>query len=178
MLPHGDDVGEARERPLPTSAVRAPAEGPTYYDVPMLKEPVWKGVVPLYFWIGGAAGAAATLSSVARLVGGRELLPLARRARLLAAAGDTVGAALLTYDLGRPSRFLNMLRVFNPRSPMSVGSWVLTGSGAANAGAVLLGDRRGFLGFVGGLAGAVGGLLGMPLAGYTGVLIANTAVPV
>jgi len=154
------------------------AETPTYYGLPMLKEPVWIGAVPLYFWLGGAAGASSTLSLMARIFGGRALDPLARRARLLGAVGDVVGAGLLTYDLGRPSRFYNMLRVFNPRSPMSVGSWVLSGSGAANTGALLLQNRRGFLGALGDLAGGVGGLLGMPLAGYTAVLLSNTAVPV
>jgi formate-dependent nitrite reductase membrane component NrfD len=170
----------AREFPVPTSAVAvAPAAAETsYYGLPLLKEPVWVGAVPLYFWLGGAAGAASTLSAMARMFGGRGLDPLARRARLLAAAGDAVGAALLTYDLGRPSRFYNMLRVFNPRSPMSVGSWVLASSGAANTGALVLQNRRGFLGAAGDLAGFVGGLLGMPLAGYTAVLLSNTAVPV
>jgi polysulfide reductase-like protein len=113
--------GYQRDYPVPTRAIDVAAER-GYYGLPLLKEPVWVGAVPLYFWIGGAAGAAATLSSVTRLVGGRELAPLARRARILAAAGDTVGAGLLTYDLGRPTRFFNMLRVFNPLSPMSVPS--------------------------------------------------------
>ncbi|HEX6836783.1 MAG TPA: NrfD/PsrC family molybdoenzyme membrane anchor subunit [Polyangia bacterium] len=161
-----------------TAATVADLETPTYYGLPMLKEPVWKLAVPLYFWLGGAAGAASTLSFAARVLGGRALDPLARRARLVAAIGETVGAGLLTYDLGRPSRFYNMLRVFNPRSPMSVGSWVLSGSGAANTGALLLQNRRGFFGALGDLAGATGALLGMPLAGYTAVLLANTAVPV
>lgn len=168
----------AEEFPVPTRTIDTAAVETSYYGLPMLKEPVWKWAVPVYFWLGGAAGAGATLSAVTRLCGGRALDPLARKARLLAFVGDTVGAGLLTYDLGRPTRFYNMLRVFNPRSPMSVGSWVLSGSGAANTGALLLQNRRGFLGAVGDLAGFVGGLLGMPLAGYTGVLIANTAVPV
>jgi len=176
-LRHEPQRGYRREYPVPTRTIDVEAER-GYYGLPLLKEPVWAGAVPLYFWIGGAAGAAATLSSVASLVGGEALGPLARRARLLAAAGDTIGAALLTYDLGRPTRFYNMLRVFNPRSPMSVGSWVLAASGAANCGAALLAPRRGFLGAVGGLAATVGGLLGMPLSGYTAVLLANTAVPV
>jgi len=169
--------GYRREYPVPTRAIEIEAAR-GYYGLPLLKKPVWVASVPLYFWIGGAAGAAATLSSVVRLVGGRELGPLARRARLLAAAGDAIGAGLLTYDLGRPTRFYNMLRVFNARSPMSVGSWVLATSGAANTGAALLEPRGGFLGGLGALAGAVGGLLGMPLSGYTAVLISNTAVPV
>ena len=120
-LRHEPQRGYRREYPVPTRTIDVEAER-GYYGLPLLKEPVWAGAVPLYFWIGGAAGAAATLSSVASLVGGEALGPLARRARLLAAAGDTIGAALLTYDLGRPTRFYNMLRVFNPRSPMSVGS--------------------------------------------------------
>lgn len=164
--------------PGTTLALPAEAEAPSYYGLPMLKEPVWKGAVPLYFWAGGAAGAASTLGAVARLAGGPPLARLVRHARIVAAVGDNLGAALLIYDLGRPSRFLNMLRTFNPRSPMSVGSWVLAGSGAANTGALLLGGRRGLSGTVGDLASVAGGLLGMPLAGYTAVLIANSAVPV
>jgi formate-dependent nitrite reductase membrane component NrfD len=181
--PHGEAAQmKVREHeqafPVPTRAIDPSAVETSYYGLPMLKEPVWEWAVPLYFWLGGAAGAGATLSAVARMCGGRALDPLARKARLLAAVGDTVGAGLLIYDLGRPERFYNMLRVFNPRSPMSVGSWVLATSGAANTGALVLQNRRGFLGAIGDLAGFVGGLMGMPLAGYTAVLVANTAVPV
>ncbi|HYO73628.1 MAG TPA: NrfD/PsrC family molybdoenzyme membrane anchor subunit, partial [Archangium sp.] len=84
---------------------------------------------------------------------------------------------LLIHDLGRPERFLNMLRVFRPTSPMSVGSWVLVGSGAMNSAAVLFAGRRGWMGRVGDGAAVAAGLLGLPLAGYTAVLLANTAVP-
>lgn len=163
---------------VPTQAGGVDPEGPTYYGLPMLKSPVWKWVVPAYYWVGGAAGAASTLSMAAGLFGGRPLARLARRARWLAAIGDSVGAVLLIYDLGRPLRFLNMLRTWRPSSPMSVGSWVLSTSGATNVAALLLGDRRGLLGGLAQVAGIVGGLLGMPLAGYTAVLLGNTAVPV
>ncbi|HEY1333472.1 MAG TPA: formate dehydrogenase, partial [Myxococcaceae bacterium] len=74
-------------------------------------------------------------------------------------------------------RFLNMLRVFRPTSPMSVGSWILTLSGAANGAGLVLGSRRGVLGATGRVGIAAGGGLGALLAGYTGVLLANTAVP-
>ena len=33
---------------------------------------------------------------------------------------------LLIVDLGRPMRFLHMLRVFKPTSPLSVGSYILS----------------------------------------------------
>ena len=60
---------------------------------------------------------------------------LARRAWAVALAGGGVSPALLIADLGRPERFLNMLRVFKVTSPMSVGSWVLSAFGAATAAA-------------------------------------------
>jgi hypothetical protein len=89
-----------------------------------------------------------------------------------------VGTVLLIADLGRPERFLNMLRVFRPSSPMNLGSWVLStvapsAAGAALAQHVPMGVAHGFAD----LSGAVAGLSGLPLAGYTGVLISNTAVP-
>ncbi len=70
-----------------------------------------------------------------------------------------------------------MLRVFRPTSPMSVGSWVLVGSGAMNTASLLFSGRRGWLGRAGRGASVGAGLLGLPLAGYTAVLLANTAVP-
>src|SRR5258708_2716511 len=33
----------------------------TYYDTPMLKKSVWSIDIPLYYFVGGAAGAALTL---------------------------------------------------------------------------------------------------------------------
>jgi hypothetical protein len=86
------------------------------------------------------------------------------------------GAPLLVMDLGRPARFLNMLRIFKTRSPMSMGSWCLSLFSAAASGAVaadLLGRRR--------TARALGGataVLGTYLGSYTGVLLASTATPV
>jgi formate-dependent nitrite reductase membrane component NrfD len=106
--------------------------------------------------------------------------PLVERCRLVAAGGAAVSALLLIDDLGRPSRFLNMLRVFRPTSPMNMGTWVLSGfgalSGAAAASALLPLPRP--LRAIADGAGVGAGVLGLPLVGYTGVLLANTAVPV
>ena len=63
-----------------------------------------------------------------------------------------------------------MLRVFRPTSPMNLGTWLLSAFGLA-ASASLLEGRKGDV------AGAAAGMLGLPLAGYTAVLISNTAVP-
>jgi formate-dependent nitrite reductase membrane component NrfD len=163
-------------RDLPSSA--SGGEEPTYYDRPMLKEPVWIWSVPAYFYVGGTAGAAAVLAAAAQVLGRGRMDGLVTRCRWVAAVGGAVGSGLLVYDLGRPERFLNMLRVFRPTSPMSVGSWVLAGAASATMGSALLSGRDGALGRLGDAAGWGGALLGMPLAGYTAVLVGNTAVPV
>src|SRR5205085_2893623 len=112
----------------------------------------------------------------AQLVDAEGLRGLVERCRWIAAAGTAAGSALLIYDLGRPARFMNMLRVFRPTSPMNLGSWVLAASsGLAGASAVL---GEGSLGTVGDVAALGAGALGIPLAGYTSVLLSNTAVPV
>ena len=161
---------------VPTQPPREPGDI-TYYDRPILKEPVWIWAVPAYFYAGGVAGAAAVLGAAAQVADDGDLRDLVVRSRWMAAAGGAVGAGLLIYDLGRPERFLNMLRVFRPTSPMSVGSWILAAAGPLTAGSAVLSRRRGFLRRVGDLAGMLAGLVGMPLTGYTAVLLSNTAVP-
>jgi formate-dependent nitrite reductase membrane component NrfD len=84
----------------------------TYYDVPLLKPPVWTWEVPVYFFVGGATGGAALVAAVADWT--RSDGTLTRDARWMAAAGGPISVALLTADLGRPERFFNMLRVFKP----------------------------------------------------------------
>src|SRR5918993_3586740 len=106
---------------------------PSYYDLPLLKSPVWTWEVPAYFFVGGAAGAAAVIGAAATASGGRS--DLVRDARWIAAAGAAASAPLLIADLGRPERFLNMLRVFKLRSPMSVGAWTLVAFSNAAAAA-------------------------------------------
>lgn len=144
-----------------------------YYDRPILKPPVWKAEVPLYFFFGGLGGASALLAFGARLAGNPRL---ARSALLTAVAGATASPPLLVSDLGRPERFLNMFRVLKPTSPMSIGSFVLGGFGAL-AGAALASEISGLARPLGRLAEAGAALLGMPLTTYTAVLVSNTAVP-
>jgi Ni/Fe-hydrogenase subunit HybB-like protein len=150
----------------------------TYYDRPVLKEPLWIWAVPTYFYVGGAAGAAAVLAEAVRLLGDDQRQGLADKARLVAGIGAPIGSALLIADLGRPERFLNMLRVFRPTSPMSVGSWILA-SFASVSGAAMVLERSSarVLSLAGRTAGIASGVLGGPLSGYTAVLISNTAVP-
>jgi formate-dependent nitrite reductase membrane component NrfD len=150
------------------------AEFRTYYDRPVLKEPVWKWEVPAYFFAGGLAAGSALLAVGAGVTGNTAL---ARQARVTAALGATAGTALLVRDLGRPSRFHHMLRVAKPTSPMNVGSWTLAAfstSAAIAAGS----DITGVAHPVGRVAGVVAAALAPVLATYPAVLVANTAVPV
>jgi hypothetical protein len=198
-----DDLGDGRERrllqireealrtgrvdaeaiapggaPLPVSA--AGAKG--YYGLPLLKPPVWTWEIPAYLFIGGAAGAAAVIGAVARRMDGNR--SLIADARWVAAAGAAAAVPLLISDLGRPERFLNMLRVFKLRSPMSVGAWTLlafsTAAGAAAFAETLDQATTGWLPvtIVGNAAETVSAVTGLVLTTYTGVLLGATAVPV
>ena len=105
------------------SAPAAPGPLTGYYGRPLLKQPVWTWEIPLYFFVGGAAGAAALIAEVAHWSGGRTRL--VRDAHRVAAIGGALSPVLLISDLGRPARFLYMLRVLKPQSPMSVGVWIV-----------------------------------------------------
>jgi DMSO reductase anchor subunit len=146
----------------------------SYYGRPVIKQPVWKPEVPWYFFAGGLGSASASLAFAA---GAARNKRLARRSWLLALAALGVCPMLLIRDLGRPERFLNMLRVFKPTSPMSVGSWLLsitvtcTGVAASN-------EMLGLFPRLAPFARTLAAACGLPLATYTAVLVANTAVPV
>ncbi len=166
------------------------AEFRSYYGQPIIKAPIWhEPHMPLYLYLGGTSGAASVISAVATLTGHDRL---ALTARVTAAAGAAAGAGFLVAELGRPERFLNMLRVFKPTSPMSVGSWLLaahSGLTALAAASALVAGRsfpripvlpvRGAralaaLGDAAALAAVVTGPL---MSTYTAVLVADTAVP-
>jgi hypothetical protein len=146
----------------------------SYYGRPIIKAPIWKPAVPWYLFFGGLAGASASLALGARLAGNERL---ARNATFAGMAGVGVSPILLTADLGRPERFYNMLRLVKVTSPMSVGTWILSGSGAA-LGIASGCEALGILPRVKVAAQTVGGLLGLPLTTYTAALVADTAVPI
>jgi hypothetical protein len=163
--------------------VASPQDG--YYRQPLLHQPQWSWAIPLYFFLGGAAGSLGVVGSLADLLDGRNepTRTLARDARSLATGGVLVSSVLLVYDLGRPARFLHMLRVFKPSSVMSVGSWVLSCFGASASVctlADLLDWRFGptpVATFIRALGRTGSALFGLPFHNYTGVLIGATAIP-
>ena len=153
----------------------------SYHGNPVLKPPTWTWQVPLYFFMGGVAGISALIALVAHVIGNTGLL----HAELwVGFAGALVSAPLLIADLGRPARFLNMLRVFKPRSAMSVGAWTLSGFSSAIGLAVvcreliLAGYGNELLGVTEWLAEIFAASTGLILASYTSVLLGMTAIPV
>jgi formate-dependent nitrite reductase membrane component NrfD len=150
------------------------AEFRSYYGKPILNEPTWSATdIAGYLFLGGLAGASSVLAAGADLTGRPALARAGKVGALVAISGSVVA---LVHDLGRPARFLNMLRVVKPSSPMSVGSWILSGYGPL-AGAAALSALTGRCARLGRLATVGAALLGPAVAAYTGVLIADTAVP-
>ncbi|MFI9525851.1 NrfD/PsrC family molybdoenzyme membrane anchor subunit [Micromonospora rosaria] len=163
-----------------------PAEFTSYYGRPILKAPVWRWDIAAYLFTGGLAAGSSLLAAGGQLTG-RPALRRAGRVTALAAVGAST--FFLVHDLGRPARFHHMLRVAKLTSPMSVGTWILTVFGpAAGVAAVaeagpwlpergVLGVGRRLLAPAGSAAGLVAAATAPALATYTGVLLADTAVP-
>lgn len=150
-----------------------------YYSRPLLKAPVWTWEVPVYFFVGGVAGLASLIAAVGMVAGADAAM--VRSAHAIAAIGALISPLLLISDLGRPDRFLNMLRVFKPQSPMSVGAWTLALFGPAAIGAAALDfvEATGVLGTSArALVNATAAATGVLLATYTGVLLGITVIPV
>jgi Polysulphide reductase, NrfD len=154
----------------------------SYYGLPALKPPTWTKEVPLYFFIGGIAGVSSCIAFLAEMFHADPAL--IRVALWMGLTGAAICPILLISDLGRPSRFLNMLRVFKLRSPMSMGVWILVAfSGCAFLSvaadeAILRGYATPLVIGLRWLGEASGALTGLLLASYTGVLLGATAIPV
>ena len=166
-------AAEANKEGVAEAARRARSgDLPDTLQGPIMNPAVWTWEIPLYFWFGGIASGSAFVALACDLSGDHRSARIARRVSLAALMPSP---PLLVMDLGRPARFLNMLRIFKPRSPMSMGAWCLSVFGAlgsAAVGADLIGRRREAR-ILGGANAVVGGYLGS----YTGVLLASTATP-
>jgi len=165
--PTNGDLAAAAARARGGREVPVPVQGP------MIHGPVWTWEIGAYFWLGGIASGASFVALACDLAGDPASARVARRVSLAAVAPSPV---LLIMDLGRPARFLNMLRIVKVRSPMSMGAWCLSAFSATVFGAVAadaLGRPR-----AGRALGGATAILGSYLGSYTGVLLATTAVPV
>ncbi|MFM9108047.1 MAG: NrfD/PsrC family molybdoenzyme membrane anchor subunit [Chloroflexota bacterium] len=182
----GESPGQRqRSRGQPGDRDRRPTPPP---PVPVIHGAHWKWLVIVYFFLGGISGAAAAIGGIERYARPRGPRRIARAARHVALLAFRPCPILLVLDLGRPSRFLNMLRVLKLRSPMSFGSWALVlFGGVAVAASARQAAEDGLL--PGGpvrqaalippeaALDAAAVVTGTAVAGYTGVLLATTAVP-
>jgi len=149
------------------------ADFSSYYGRPVLQETVWGPDIPSYLFLGGLAGASSALAAAAQLSGHPEL---ARTAKTGAAGAISLSMMALVHDLGRPARFINMLRVVKVTSPMSVGTWILSAYTPLALGAAASAVTR-KLPRAGLAATLPAAALGPAVAAYTSVLLCDTAVP-
>jgi DMSO reductase anchor subunit len=159
---------------VPPAQVEPAPDFRSYYGRPILKQPTWKSPdIPAYLFSGGLAGASAVL---AELAAATDRPGLRRAARLGAAGGALAGVGLLIHDLGRPARFLNMLRMLKVTSPLSVGTWILSPFSAL-ATVAAASELTGVAAPLGRAAGVGAAVLGGPMTTYTAVLVSDTAIP-
>lgn len=166
------------------------SEFTSYYGRPVIKKPHWVWPIWGYFWAGGIVSGASALATLTELWGDKDRdRSIIRAGRYISLAGMVVSPVLLIIDLQRPERFHHMLRVLKLRSPLSVGTYILTTTGllaGLNASRQLVEDGLlpaqslpGKLALLSsnGLTSSLQGLDGLALGGYTGVLLSATAVP-
>jgi formate-dependent nitrite reductase membrane component NrfD len=179
------DGGDAGTKGGPSSPSHATPDTRGYYGLPVLKMPVWRWEIWAYFFLGGLAAGSYVVASLATLFGDARDRGIARTGHVVSFLAIVLCPPLLIKDLGRPERFLNMLRVFKPASPMNLGVWTLLAFSGVTTAAFfreVLGQAWGPIGW---LARAVPVRLlaaaGVPLAclfgSYTGVLLSATSVP-
>ena len=163
--------------------------------------PEWRWFIVAYFFLGGLAGGSYFLATLMDRFGTERDRPLARLGYLIAFPIVCLCGLVLTVDLGRPERFWHMLvqsQTFRPMlktySPMSSGAWVLllfSGCAFLSFAATLAerGAERGRSDWAilrqlapaapfGRLVTGLGAILGLYLAGYTGVLLSVTNRPI
>lgn len=157
----------------------------SYYGRPVVKPAPWEHDIAAYLFSGGLAAGSSLLAAGADL---SDLPALRRTSRLAALGALGFSMAALVHDLGKPSRFYNMLRTMKLTSPMSVGTWILSiygpfaGAAAASEAVSMVTDEtaRGplrLLRLMGRPSGLMAGLTAPPVAAYTAVLLADTATP-
>src|SRR6266571_3573395 len=171
-----------------TPDLQSEQQEPTYYDRPVLKAPLWRWEIIWYFFFGGLAAGCYIIATIASFFGSREDRAVVRAGYYRSLLAVIPCPFLLIKDLGRPERFLNMLRMFKVRSPMSMGTWALFGFGLVSGiTATTQAARDGLLGRWWGarllaalpqrLIALPGTAFGLFLGGYTGVLLTATSVP-
>jgi len=156
----------------------------TYFNQPVLKGPHWGWNVVSYLFLGGIMGASSMIAAMVDRTASPAENRLVRNANFSSLALAAACPLLLISHLGRPERFLHMLRIVKFKSPMSMGVWglVLFSNIAALASVrelALLGKLPRWMRYLAPPGAPLfQALLGSFIAGYTGVLLSATAVPI
>lgn len=207
-MPETETSGETRgrwndannvqpDRKPMTPGLPAPSTGDkgdgtaAYYDISLLKPPVWTKEVGIYFFLGGLSSSAFSIARMADRLGRGRYRSVTIAGTAIAALAALPCAPLLVWDLGDRTRFHHMLRIWKPSSPMNLGSWTLTAYTAMGGiaalreflrvrrhDAPLTGAARVLDETTGVVADAAGIPLGLLLAGYTGILLSTTSTPI
>jgi polysulfide reductase chain C len=165
----------------------------------LLKSADWPLLIDIYFFLGGLAGGAFLIATVASFLDPDRHRDVIRVGYYVALLAIIPAPIILVIDLGLPTRFLHMMFVskpavtigehavtlgpfhLKPMSPMNVGAWALLVFGLCAFVAALdvwLVDRGGrSMVVVRRLAGLVGSVFGLFIAAYPGVLLGATARP-
>lgn len=180
--------GEGRRRD--PNVMVPDAQFASYYGRHIVKPAPWGNEIPAYFFLGGLAAGSGLIGAWAHACGYDVLR---RNARLGAMAAVGLSGGALVADLGRPERFLNMMRTVKLTSPMSVGTWIFSAF-SASAGLAFAVEAADLLGLgrgdslpqkaigagvkVAAPVSSVGSAaFAAPLAAYTAVLLSDTATP-
>ncbi len=161
----------------------------TYYNNPLIKKAHWTWQIILYFFLGGIAAGSYLVTTLAEFLGLKDQR-LMRSGRYLSFVCILISPILLIWDLGRPERFLHMLRVLKLRSVMSIGTWALSSFGVfCGLSAAYQMAQDGLLNWFPLAARifkalpikviqGIGAFFGLIVGSYTGVLLSSTAIPI
>jgi len=159
--------------------------GETYYGQASVKPSPFDWKVATYVYVAGLAGSSQIIAALADRLGDERDETIVRNGRALALVGAMIGAPLLIIDLKTPERFYNMLRIYRTSSPMSFGSYILTGFGATSALSALghlVGERRrdgsrSAMRRAADMVQVPAAFLGAGMSTYTAALLSATSTP-
>jgi formate-dependent nitrite reductase membrane component NrfD len=151
-----------------------------YAGQAVTKPPNWHAYVVLDTLLNNLSTGLFLVAGTSELVRPESFAGLTRWAYPIALVLLILDLVCLVLDLGDPLRFHHMLRVWKPRSPMSLGTWCLTAFGpllTANALLSLWPDSAGRLQWLRSLIFILGAVPAVGVTVYKGVLFSTTAQP-
>lgn len=148
----------------------------------VIKAPPWHAAVTLDLLFSSVASGTFIVAALLYLVSPFRFGIVCLIAFIVAFPIELADLISLIADLGDSRRFHHMLRVFKPRSPMSLGAWLSSGFAvfafiAAVMAALVFGGMFRLLKPLRAIA-AAGLVFALGVAMYKGVLLSSTAQPV